>query len=154
MFGYGAAENGYLFASIGVIGAIIQGGLLGRLVKRCGEKGLIVTGAVFSTGGFVMLPQAATAGMLWTAMAAIGVGHGLMTAPLNGLASRSAAQALQGRVLGLMQSASGLGRVAGPILGGWLLHMSDLSQAAQFGQTTYFTSAALVALALILILLF
>ena len=77
-----------------------------------------------------------------------------MTAPLNGLASRSAAKALQGRVLGLMASASGLGRVVGPILGGWLLHMSDLSESAQFGQATYFTSAGLVVVTLILILLF
>ncbi|MCH7919874.1 MAG: MFS transporter [Planctomycetes bacterium] len=153
-FGYGVKENGYLFASIGVLGAIIQGGLLGRLVKRWGEKALIVIGAIFSIGGFVMLPLGTTTQLLWTATAAIGVGHGLMTAPLNGLASRNAAPALQGRVLGLMASAASLGRIVGPILGGGLLLVGALPEENQYGQAAYFTSAGLVVVTVILIGLF
>ena len=45
-FGYDAARTGYLFAYVGIIGAFIQGGLIGRLVKRFGELALILVGAL------------------------------------------------------------------------------------------------------------
>src|SRR6185295_10817414 len=36
-FGYDAQHTGYLFAYVGLIAVVIQGGLIGRLVKRFGE---------------------------------------------------------------------------------------------------------------------
>ena len=37
-FGYDATHNGYLFAYVGLIAVVVQGGLIGRLVKRFGES--------------------------------------------------------------------------------------------------------------------
>src|SRR6185436_19175438 len=45
-FGYDAQHTGYLFAYVGVIAVIIQGGLIGRLVKRFGEVPLVIIGAL------------------------------------------------------------------------------------------------------------
>ncbi len=44
-FGFDAHHNGYLFAYVGIIAVIIQGGLIGRLVKRFGEMPLVIVGA-------------------------------------------------------------------------------------------------------------
>ena len=44
-FGYDAKHTGYLFAYVGLIAVIIQGGLIGRLVKRFGELPLVILGA-------------------------------------------------------------------------------------------------------------
>src|SRR6185295_16579304 len=43
-FGYDAQHTGYLFAYVGLIAVIIQGGLIGRLVKRFGEQRLVIAG--------------------------------------------------------------------------------------------------------------
>ncbi len=152
VFHYGVTQNGYLFAGLGVISAVIQGGLLGRLVRRFGEKLLIIVGAIFSTLSFILLPHGGTIVYLWIATAGIAVGHGLMVAPLNGLVSRGVSQTLQGRALGLMQSMSSLGRVAGPILGGWLLQHDEAAALVVFGRTPYWTAAALVSISLGLVL--
>src|SRR2546423_8712685 len=45
-FGYDAQHTGYLFAYVGLIAVIIQGGLIGRLVKRFGELPLVICGAL------------------------------------------------------------------------------------------------------------
>src|SRR5262245_9459660 len=45
-FGYDAQHNGYLFAYVGLIAVVIQGGLIGWLVKRFGELPLVIFGAL------------------------------------------------------------------------------------------------------------
>src|SRR5213082_1859151 len=44
--GYDAFHNGWVFAYVGIISAIIQGGLIGRLVKRFGEPALVIIGSL------------------------------------------------------------------------------------------------------------
>src|SRR2546426_4425616 len=55
-FGYDASHTGYLFAYVGIIGAMIQGGLIGRLVKRFGELPLVVVGALFFAASLFAVP--------------------------------------------------------------------------------------------------
>src|SRR5256885_3343959 len=55
-FGYDAQHNGYLFAYVGVLAVIIQGGLIGRLVKRFGELPLVIVGALFFAGSLFAIP--------------------------------------------------------------------------------------------------
>jgi len=53
----------------------------------------------------------------------------------------------QGRALGLMQSAGSVGRLAGPLLGGWLL-MFDLDQPlTHYARTPFFAGAAILLVA-------
>ena len=65
--------------------------------------------------------------MLLAVCAALAVANGLVNPTLNGLASQMIDRSWQGRALGLMQSAGSVGRLVGPLLGGWLL-MFDLDQ--------------------------
>ena len=147
-FGYGAAENGYLFAFQGILAAIVQGGLLGWLVKVAGDKRVIVGGIAVFCANLYVLPLSPTIAMLCVTTAGVAVSHGVILAILNGLASRRAGPAVQGRILGFMQAAASLARVVGPVLAGWLLQYDTLP--ATFGQTPYWTGAGIMAAAFLL----
>jgi len=145
-FGYHAREIGLIFAGVGVIGVVVQGALMGRLETRFGEAGLTVCGAVLMTVCFFGLPLGQTAAALLAATALIGLGHSLVTAPLNALASRSVGAAVQGRVLGVMQSAASLARIAGPVLGGWLLNLDRARSVEQYGRAPYAAGGVILVL--------
>jgi DHA1 family tetracycline resistance protein-like MFS transporter len=146
-FKFDEAKTGYLFAYVGVIGAVIQGGLLGRLVKMFGDKPLTVTGtAIFSVSVF-LFPLSQTVTSLILASTGVAIGNSLMTPTLNALASKSVSAAWQGRVLGVLSSVASLARIIGPVLGGWLLSR-DSDASANYGRTPYWTSAAIMLVAL------
>ena len=58
-FHWGPEQVGYVFAYVGVLSAVLQGGLIGRLTRRCGEERLLLCGLVLIGIGLVMLPFAA-----------------------------------------------------------------------------------------------
>ena len=149
-FGYSAVQNGYIFACQGMLGAIIQGGLMGWLVRTVGDKTLAILGAIALALGMFLLPLSATVTGLLIATAVIAVGHGLVAAPLNGLASKEVSASSQGRVLGLMQSSASVARIVGPVLGGWLLNYDALHAVSSYGRTPYWTSGAIMLVALVL----
>ncbi|MEW6129620.1 MAG: MFS transporter [Acidobacteriota bacterium] len=151
-FNLDEAHNGYIFASQGVIGVIIQGGLLGRLVKLFGEKTLTIVGTALLALGMFTMPVSDSLKSVLMACAAIAIGNSFVTPVLNGLASKYVNAAWQGRVLGALQSAASLARIIGPALGGWLL-MSDASrQVARYGITPFWVSGAIMIIAFILAL--
>ncbi len=147
-FGYTAVQNGYIFAGQGLLGALIQGALLGWLLRIFSDKALVVMGTIVLAAGMLMLPMSATLPALLVATAAIAIGHSFMAAPLNGLASKKVSAASQGRMLGVMQATASLARIAGPVLGGWLLSHDVASLSAHFGKTPYWTSSAVMLAAL------
>ncbi|MFP5288323.1 MAG: MFS transporter, partial [Thermoanaerobaculia bacterium] len=55
-FGFGETQTGLLFAFVGIVLVVVQGGLLGRLVQRFGERGLILSGILLMAAGLVLLP--------------------------------------------------------------------------------------------------
>jgi MFS family permease len=66
---------------------------------------------------------------------------------VNAIASKGASAALQGRVLGIVQSAGSLGRVFGPVLAGFLLTGDHLRQNVQYGNTPFLAGAIIMAIA-------
>ncbi|MBA3962909.1 MAG: MFS transporter [Chthoniobacterales bacterium] len=153
-FGYDARQTGYIFGFIGIISVILQGGLIGRLVKMFGETALARTGLFFLACSMALLPLAHSLTMLLAVCASTAISNGLINPTLNGLASQMIDRSWQGRALGLMQSAASVGRLVGPLLGGWLL-MSDLGfPVARYAGTPLFASAALIFIAFLLALTF
>src|SRR6266850_3754225 len=55
-FGYDAQDTGWLFVYVGLIGAAIQGGLIGKLAKRFGEANLVIVGAFLFTLSLLVIP--------------------------------------------------------------------------------------------------
>ncbi len=125
-FGFHTTETGYIFAYIGVVGAVVQGGMIGRLSRKFGEETLVKTGLVIMTAGMFMLSLADTVERLIAAGTLVAAGSGLLTPALSGLVSRRTPDFRQGRVLGVMQSAGNLGRMAGMIGGGYVFDSVSL----------------------------
>jgi len=148
-FGYDATHNGYIFAYLGLLGALIQGGLIGRLSSIFGDKTLAATGIGILAVSMFFLPSAVTLAVLLLASSGMGIGNSLATPTLNALASKSVSAAWQGRVLGMMQSGASLARIIGPVLGGWLLGRDS---AADYGRTPFWTGAAIMAVAFLVAL--
>ena len=149
-FGYDTAQVGYLLAYVGLLGVVFQGGLLRRLLKKPIEKQLAVIGAAVLALSMAALPFTHTLGVLMVVCFGISLGNSFVTPTLNGLASRTTDAHCQGRLLGLMQSAGSLGRFLGPMIGFALVAQNA---AADYARTSFFASAAILALALICILL-
>jgi MFS transporter, DHA1 family, tetracycline resistance protein len=120
-FDLDALHTGYILAGIGVLGVIVQGGLIGRLVKRFGEGSLALGGAVLMCAGLGTLALSPRVGWMIASTAAVGIGNSLLMPTLSSLASRSAEPSWQGRALGIMQSSGSLARWVGPMLSGLLL---------------------------------
>lgn len=143
-FGYDTAQVGYILAYVGLLGVLFQGGLLRRLLKKPIEKELAVIGAVVLALSMAALPFTHTLGVLLVVCFGISLGNSFVTPTLNGLASRSTDAHCQGRLLGLMQSAGSLGRFLGPMIGFGLV---SLDGVADYARTSFFVSAAILALA-------
>jgi multidrug resistance protein len=123
--GYDAFHNGWVFAFVGIISAIVQGGLIGRLVKKFGEPSLVIVGALLFSASLLVIPFVKpTTGLL--AILAIGaataIGQALSAPSLSSLASKSASAGEQGVVLGVTQSVASLARAVGPLLAAVLIH--------------------------------
>ena len=127
-FGYDAQHTGYLFAYVGLIAVIIQGGLIGRLVKRFGEIPLVIFGALcFAISLFAVPfvgPAAGGLGALLIGGGVFSMGNSLATPALTSLASKSVGPAEQGVVLGVTQSTASLARAVGPSLTALLISSS------------------------------
>lgn len=135
-FGWGARQNGYLFAFVGILGALIQGGLVGPLNRRFGEVRLLRQGAAALAVGLALIPFSTHLAVLVGAMALLAYGVGVGNPALNSLLSRSAHAEEQGKVLGASQSASSLARILGPAWAG--------TSFSAFGRAAPFLSGACV----------
>jgi len=114
-FYYDERHIGYLFAFCGLMSALVQGGMIGRLVKRFGEPALI-NGSLIAVGAsLLIIPYAGTLGVLLFGLAMVAMSSGLNRAPTMGLISIFTPPEEQGAILGVTQSAGTLGRIFGPL---------------------------------------
>jgi MFS transporter, DHA1 family, tetracycline resistance protein len=120
-YGYDQSNVGYLFVFSGVIGVIIQGGLIGRLTKKTSEATLLMGGQVMLIMGYLILPFTAPLLPLLGILGMLSVGTGLTSSLLPTLVSKRAASNEQGSVLGITQAAGSLARSIGPVLGGLMI---------------------------------
>ena len=120
-----------LFVFCGLIGAFVQGGMIGRMVKLFGEQKLIALSLLCTGTALALLPFIKGEGQLkwlsvlhftdgpWTkmllALALLSIGSSLTRAPLFGLLSNLTPANEQGATIGVAQSAGALARIVGPI---------------------------------------
>ena len=119
-YGLSARDVGRVFAFIGVVIVVVQGGLIGPLTRRFGERTLLVAGLGLQALGLAALPFAPGTPGLLAATFPLAAGNGLANPSMSSLLSRSARAEDQGGTLGIGQSASALGRVLVPISGTYL----------------------------------
>jgi MFS transporter, DHA1 family, tetracycline resistance protein len=110
----------HVFGLFGLIGLVVQGLLIGRMMRAFGARNLVIAGAVASGAGLLTIAAAHTGAPLVGGLALLGLGLGLTNPVLSTLASEYAGAERQGVVLGVAQSAGGLARTLGPIGSGVL----------------------------------
>lgn len=120
-FGLGPREAGYLLGYVGVLGVLVQGGAIGPLVQRLGERRVLQAGLVAGAIGFVWAGFANSLPMLMVALVPVSFGLGVATPTTNSLIARESPPNERGRILGISQSMSALARVFGPLLSGYAL---------------------------------
>jgi MFS family permease len=117
--GYGRETIAYLFVYIGLVTAVVQGGLVGRLTRRGREPLLMIIGSLLLAVGLVAVPASAAVHsplvLLLGALLLVGVGTALVTPSVAGYLSRNTGSEDQGRVLGVLQSVTATARIAGPV---------------------------------------
>jgi MFS transporter, DHA1 family, tetracycline resistance protein len=143
--GWGPAQVGYVFAYVGLVSAVLQGGLIGRLTRYFGEERLLLSGLALIAAGLLLMPFVHHLPVLVGAMTGLALGMGLMQPAITSLISRRAGPEEQGEIMGVSQSAASLSRVLGPLVAGYSF--------ATFGRDSpYFLAAVVVVFTLLLAL--
>lgn len=119
----------YLFVYCGLISAFVQGGMIGRIVKKLGEPKVIAVSLILTGISLALLPFIKGSGLLswgilaqseglawWKLLGALGllaIGSSLTRPPLFGLLSNLTAANEQGANIGVAQGAASLARIIG-----------------------------------------
>ncbi len=119
IYGYGPAGMGGLLAYAGLMQALVQGYLLGKVVKRIGEMMLIRGGMIALAIGLAPMASLSSHAMLFLLLALVAIGYGFASPSIASLISKRTERRLQGEVLGINQSALSLARIFGPIAAGF-----------------------------------
>lgn len=112
-------QNGILFGISGIVGAVIQGGVMRRLSVLMKERTLILIGAVFLMFGIGLIPYGYNFLGVSLVISALGVGSGILQPLLLSMISKYSPDNEQGEILGINQSFSSMARVLGPLWGGF-----------------------------------
>lgn len=119
-FGFGATTIGYVFAYVGVVLSLVQGGLVGRAVKALGERTLVPPAILTLAIGLALIPLAYGMPVLLLACGLLAIGMGFNTPSIQALISKASHADEQGSVLGVSQSMGSLARILGPAWGGYV----------------------------------
>jgi DHA1 family tetracycline resistance protein-like MFS transporter len=129
VFGFLEPQAAAFLTYVGVLGVLVQGGLVPRVARRIGDARMAVVGLGILTVGAAVLPftpaiggaVGVSAGGLTPAVVAlvallplVPLGNGLLSAALGALVSASASAETQGSAFGVTQGAGSLGRTVGP----------------------------------------
>lgn len=116
-FGFDAADTGYLLAAFGFLGVVVQGGLVGPIVKRLGERRTLAIGLLCAAVGWGGSALTYSVPVFVAMLVPGAIGIGLCNATLSALISHAAAPGEQGRVQGAAGALESLARAAGPMWG-------------------------------------
>jgi MFS transporter, DHA1 family, tetracycline resistance protein len=106
---------------VGFLGVILQGGLIGRLVKWMGERKLVWTGFAASTVAYALFAWTRTIPQLLGASTISSYGSGVIRPAVTALITHQAGRREQGVVLGLTQSLTSISQIVAPLIAGALI---------------------------------
>lgn len=118
---WGAAEVGYLFAYTGLLGIILQGGLLGRLVKNVGELRLTIAGFLACAIAYATVGIADGLGLLVIGATISAFGNGVLRPVITSRLTQAVGRHEQGVAIGISGSLSSIAMAIAPPTGGAML---------------------------------
>ncbi len=122
-FAFDTRQVGSIWMVMGIVLIVGQGGLVGPLTKRLGDRNLIKIGLLGGAIGFVLVALAVD---YITSLLALGffiLSLALIGPALNSTISNFAEEH-QGTVMGLNSACTSLGRVVGPLWGGYIYDLN------------------------------
>jgi len=134
---------GLVLTYLGVVVIAVQGGMVGRLSKRFGERRVATAGAGLMGLALAALPAAPRLLVLLALLGLVAAGQGFSSPALATLVSHASEGAEHGALLGVSQSLAAGARAVGPVIAGQLY---DMHAAAP-----YVTAGALSLLAAVLL---
>lgn len=144
-FGFTAHSIGYVFAFVGVVLAVVQGVLVGRVVPAVGEHRVVPVAVAAIGVALLLLPHAASVPLMLAVLGLLSMGMGFNGPSLTAMISRLTDADAQGGMLGLAQSLAALGRIVGPAWGGLLFDRYGMA-------VPYQSSGAIMAVAFVVAL--
>lgn len=142
--GFSLASTGVVFTVIGILIAAANAGLVQPTVRRFGEARTLRLGLICNGLGLALLPAVHSWALLAPALLLLTVGQGLVTPTLASTVAGRVGDERRGAALGAQQSAGGLARVVGPVLGGVMFDRIGLG-------APYLGGVVLVALAVVVL---
>lgn len=137
---FGVREVGYALAYSGLLGVLLQGGLVGRVAARVGDARLVSVSFIVQAAGFAVLAFTRDLPSLLLSATLVAFGNAPLRAGLMSLITRRVGSGEQGLALGLTQSLAAVAQVGAPLVAGaligrgwltaWALLAAGLSAAA------------------------
>lgn len=124
-FNFTASDNGYFFAFIGLVAALVQWVILPKISRFFIDTKVIAIGILFAAIGQFLVPWAKTIFGLYMVTAIYIFGSSMLRPLISSILSKETKEG-QGTTMGLAFSFESLGRIAGPLLGGLLIGILDV----------------------------
>ena len=125
--GFDVEKVGYVFMASGLVGGLIQGGIIGRLAKKLGEPKLALLGFVTMAAGYVFLGAATTIPLLLVMVVVSSFGVAVTRPSLTTLLTKSVGHDEQGAALGTSQSLQSISQIVGQPTAGFLIEHHQLA---------------------------
>jgi DHA1 family tetracycline resistance protein-like MFS transporter len=114
-FGWGPQMVGYTLAAVGVLAAIVQGGLIKKIVAALGERSTLLLGLGCGTLGFALYGLAPSGPWFWAAMP-IAALWGIAQPAAQAIMTHQVDPTEQGRLQGAVASLSSVAGIFAPTL--------------------------------------
>ncbi|HEX7116205.1 MAG TPA: TCR/Tet family MFS transporter [Steroidobacter sp.] len=148
-YGWNVRSVGVLLGIVGVCSIIVQGVLVGRVVKYLGERRTMLVGLIAGAIGFV-IQAIATTGAVYTFGIIVMSLWGLATPALQGLMTRLVGAGEQGQLQGANSSIMGIANLIGPIVFTQIFALFIAHREWRVPGAPFFLSAALLVIAAML----
>ncbi len=132
-----------VFAVVGIVLVIVQGALIGRIIKRFGEARALFAGTIGIGIGLALLAAAREPVLGVAASCWLALGMGLASPSTSALISKEAAADEQGSILGVNQSVGSFARITGPAVAGQAFELAGPSAPYVVGALVMLISACI-----------
>jgi DHA1 family tetracycline resistance protein-like MFS transporter len=114
-YGWGERAVGFTLALVGICAIVVQAGLVGRAVKRFGERGALAIGLLFGAVGFAVFGVAPSGGLFCVGVPLMAL-WGLASPAANGMMSKRVSPSAQGQLQGANASIQGIANLVAPVI--------------------------------------